>query len=128
DIYRPAAIEQLNVLGKRLDVPVFSKANANPVTICKDAVQHAFDIGADTIMFDTAGRLTVDDALMRELEDIKSATKPDHIFLVCDAMMGQDAVTTAKAFDERLDISGVIMTKLDGDARGGAALSVKAIT
>jgi signal recognition particle subunit SRP54 len=127
DIYRPAAIDQLKVLGARLDVPVFSLEGANPVEICKKAVQKAYDLDRDTIIFDTAGRLTIDEALMGELKDIKRETKPDNIFLVCDSMMGQDAVTTAKAFDEALDLSGVVMTKLDGDARGGAALSVKEV-
>lgn len=128
DIYRPAAVQQLKVLGARIGVPVFHKEGANPVEICREAVQKAYELHCDTVLFDTAGRLTIDDALMQELADIKSTTKPDNILLVCDSMMGQDAVTTAKAFDERLDLSGVIMTKLDGDARGGAALSIKGVT
>ena len=128
DIYRPAAVEQLKVLGSRLDVPVFHVAGVSPVEICRQAMQKAFELGRDVILFDTAGRLTIDTALMQELADIKSVTQPDNILLVLDAMMGQDAVTTAKAFDERLGVSGVVMTKLDGDARGGAALSVKEVT
>lgn len=128
DIYRPAAIEQLKVLGQRLGLPVFHMENASPVTICKEAVQKAYDLDCDTILFDTAGRLTIDAELMQELKDIQATTQPDNIMLVCDAMMGQDAVTTAKAFDEALSLSGVIMTKLDGDARGGAALSIKEVT
>ena len=128
DIYRPAAVEQLRILGERLGIPVFHKEGASPVDICKEARQKAFDLDCDTILFDTAGRLTVDDELMAELENINAATKPDHILLVCDAMMGQDAVTTARAFHERLNLSGIVMTKLDGDARGGAALSIKEVT
>ncbi len=128
DIYRPAAVQQLKVLGERIGVPVFHKEGADPVTICKEAMQKAYDLGCDIVLFDTAGRLTIDSALMQELADIQAATKPDNVLLVCDAMMGQDAVTTAKSFDERLSLSGVIMTKLDGDARGGAALSIKEVT
>lgn len=128
DIYRPAAVDQLKVLGAKLGVPVFHIANESPVNICREAVKQAHELGCDVILFDTAGRLTIDAKLMEELEQIKSVTKPDNIFLVCDAMMGQDAVTTAKAFNERLNLSGFIMTKLDGDARGGAALSIKEVT
>ncbi|HYX40010.1 MAG TPA: signal recognition particle protein [Oligoflexus sp.] len=128
DIYRPAAVQQLKVLGERIGVPVFHKEGADPVTICKESLQKAFELGCDIVLFDTAGRLTIDSALMQELADIQSATKPDNVLLVCDSMMGQDAVTTAKSFDERLSLSGVIMTKLDGDARGGAALSIKEVT
>ena len=128
DIYRPAAVDQLKVLGGALSVPVFHVSDTNPVEICKQASAKAYELGCDTILFDTAGRLAIDEALMRELDDIKAATKPDNILLVCDAMMGQDAVTTAKTFNERLDLTGVVMTKLDGDARGGAALSVKEVT
>jgi signal recognition particle subunit SRP54 len=128
DIYRPAAVQQLKVLGDRVGAPVYHAENQDPVTICKQATQKAFELGCDTILFDTAGRLTIDDELMDELVRIKAATTPDNILLVCDSMMGQDAVTTAKAFDDRLDLSGVVMTKLDGDARGGAALSIKEIT
>jgi len=128
DIYRPAAVQQLKVLGERVGVPVFSKENASPVEICREALQKAYDLNCDVILLDTAGRLTIDEALMKELVDIKAGSKPDNIILVCDAMMGQDAVTTAKSFDEQLTLSGVIMTKLDGDARGGAALSIKEVT
>ena len=128
DIYRPAAIEQLKVLGQRLGIPVFSLPNADPVEICRQALIAAPAQGADVVIFDTAGRLTIDDTLMAELENIKRLTKPDNILLVCDAMMGQDSVTTAKAFDSRLGIDGVVITKLDGDARGGAALSIKEAT
>jgi len=128
DIYRPAAVEQLKVLGARIGVPVFHQAGSSPVVICQVAMRKAYDLGCDTVIFDTAGRLTIDDDLMRELEEIKASTNPDNILLVCDAMMGQDAVTTAKAFNERLEISGIVMTKLDGDARGGAALSIKEVT
>ncbi|MEZ4741202.1 MAG: signal recognition particle protein [Bdellovibrionota bacterium] len=128
DIYRPAAAEQLKVLGQKIGAPVFHIANTSPVIICEEAKKQAIELNCDTILFDTAGRVTIDDALMDELEQIKEKTKPDNIFLVCDAMMGQDAVTTAKAFNDRLALSGFIMTKLDGDARGGAALSIKEIT
>jgi signal recognition particle subunit SRP54 len=128
DVYRPAAAEQLKVLGAKVGVPVFHIEGAKATEICKEAIQKAFDLGCDTILFDTAGRLTIDETLMQELDDIKALTKPDNILLVCDAMMGQDAVTTARSFDERLGLTGVVMTKLDGDARGGAALSVKGVT
>jgi signal recognition particle subunit SRP54 len=128
DIYRPAAVEQLKVLGQKVGVPVFHIAGATPVEICTQAIPKAYELGCDTILFDTAGRLTIDETLMQELSDIRSAVKPDNTLLVCDAMMGQDAVTTAKAFDDRLALTGVVMTKLDGDARGGAALSIKEIT
>ena len=128
DIYRPAAIEQLKVLGQKIDVPVFHLENTSPVEICKQSLNKAISLGCDTVLFDTAGRLTVDEKLMDELYQIKKQCQPDNVLLVCDAMMGQDAVTTAKAFNDRLDLSGVIMTKLDGDARGGAALSIKEVT
>lgn len=129
DIYRPAAIEQLKTLGSRLGVDVHAEGDkVHPVKIAENAIKKAFELGSDTVLIDTAGRLTIDEALMQELVAIKKSVKPDHIFLVCDSMMGQDAVTTAKAFNEALDISGVIMTKLDGDARGGAALSIKEVT
>jgi signal recognition particle subunit SRP54 len=128
DIYRPAAVQQLKVLGERLAIPVFHAENSSPVAICEKAVQKAFELGRDVILFDTAGRLTIDEALMQELVDIKKVSRPDEIFLVCDAMMGQDAVTTAKSFNERLGLTGTIITKLDGDARGGAALSIKEVT
>jgi len=128
DIYRPAAIKQLEVVGGHLDIPVFQMGQANPVDIAKAAVEHAKKHGNDMVFLDTAGRLHVDEALMDELIAIKNAVNPTEILLVVDAMIGQDAVTAAKAFDEALDIDGVILTKLDGDARGGAALSIKAST
>ena len=128
DIYRPAAVDQLKILGAKVGAPVFHVPNATAVEICRQALSKAQELGCDTILFDTAGRLTIDEALMKELEDIRALTKPDNVLLVCDAMMGQDAVTTAKAFDARLSLTGVVMTKLDGDARGGAALSIKEVT
>jgi signal recognition particle subunit SRP54 len=128
DVYRPAAVHQLKVLGEKLGVPVFSVDGASPVDICADATDTAAAEGFEFVIYDTAGRLTIDAPLMQELDDIKTRVQPSNIFLVIDAMIGQDAVTTAKAFDERLDVTGVILTKLDGDARGGAALSVKAVT
>jgi signal recognition particle subunit SRP54 len=128
DIYRPAAVEQLKTLGRQLGVPVFSLDSKDPVVICRDAGAAALREGCDVIIYDTAGRLAIDEPLMQELEDIDRAVQPGNIFLVIDAMTGQDAVNVADTFNKRLDLSGVIMTKLDGDARGGAALSVKEIT
>ncbi len=128
DIYRPAAIEQLQVLGKQLDVPVFTVANLAPPELCLLAVKEAHAYKADTLLFDTAGRLAIDEQMMQELEQVKTAVNPDNILLVVDAMIGQDAVRTASEFDRRLGLSGFILTKLDGDARGGAALSIKEIT
>jgi len=128
DIYRPAAIQQLEVVGKQLDIPVFQMGQTNPVDIAKAAVEHATAHGNDMVFLDTAGRLHVDEALMDELRNIKAAVAPTEILLVVDAMIGQDAVNAAKAFDDALDIDGVLLTKLDGDARGGAALSIKAVT
>jgi signal recognition particle subunit SRP54 len=128
DIYRPAAIQQLEVVGKQLDIPVFQMGQTNPVDIAKAAVEHALKHGNDMVFLDTAGRLHVDEALMDELRAIKAAVDPTEILLVVDAMIGQDAVNAAKAFDDALDIDGVVLTKLDGDARGGAALSIKAVT
>jgi signal recognition particle subunit SRP54 len=128
DIYRPAAIQQLKVLGQRLGVPVFHLDGAKPQEICEKAIQRASELGCDLVLLDTAGRLTIDTELMAELDEIKARSRPDNILFVCDAMMGQDAVTTAKAFNDRLDISGVVMTKLDGDTRGGAALSIRRVT
>lgn len=128
DIYRPAAIDQLKVLGSRINIPVFNLPGALPTDIARKGLQAAFDQSRDTVLIDTAGRLTIDETLMGELKAIKAAVNPDHILFVCDAMMGQDAVTTAKAFDDQLGLSGIVMTKMDGDARGGAALSVKQIT
>jgi signal recognition particle subunit SRP54 len=128
DVYRPAAIDQLKVLGERLNLPVYSEDSADPPGICERALQEAHRRGNDVLLLDTAGRLAIDEPLMQELEEIKLRCRPANIFIVVDAMMGQDAVRTAKAFHERLDISGVVLTKLDGDARGGAALSIKAVT
>ncbi len=128
DVYRPAAIEQLKVVGEKAGVPVFEEGQGNPVKIAKHAVAHAKDYGHDIVIVDTAGRLHIDEALMKELSDIKGEVKPDEILLVVDAMTGQDAVNVAKAFNEQLEIDGVILTKLDGDTRGGAALSVLAVT
>ena len=128
DIYRPAAIQQLEVVGKQLDLPVFQMGQENPVTIAQAAIEHAKKHGNDMVFLDTAGRLHVDEELMDELKAIKAAVNPSEILLVVDAMIGQDAVNAAKAFDEALDIDGVVLTKLDGDARGGAALSIKAVT
>jgi len=128
DVYRPAAIEQLRVLGQQLDLPVYAEEGGNPVEICERAVRHAYEKGRDVVLLDTAGRLTVDEPLMRELEEIKRLVQPQNILLVCDAMIGQDAVQTAKAFNDRLDLGGIILTKLDGDARGGSALSIKEVT
>ena len=128
DIYRPAAIHQLEVVGKQLDIPVFQMGQTDPVEIAKAGIQHAIDHGNDLVFLDTAGRLHVDEELMEELQNIKAAVSPTEIILVVDAMIGQDAVNAAKAFDDALDIDGVMLTKLDGDARGGAALSIKAVT
>ncbi len=128
DIYRPAAIKQLQVVGSKAGVPVFEMGTENPVRICKAAIAHAKDYGNDMVLIDTAGRLQIDEALMDELKNIKSAVSPHEILLVVDAMTGQEAVNVAKTFDELLSISGVILTKLDGDTRGGAALSVRAVT
>ena len=128
DVYRPAAIKQLEVVGEQLDVPVFQMGQIDPVDIAKAAVAHAEKHGNDMVFLDTAGRLHVDEALMDELKSIKAAVNPTEILLVVDAMIGQDAVNAAKAFDDALDIDGVMLTKLDGDARGGAALSIKAVT
>ena len=128
DVYRPAAIKQLEVVGEQLDVPVFQMGQIDPVDIAKAAVAHAEKHGNDMVFLDTAGRLHVDEALMDELKAIKAAVDPTEILLVVDAMIGQDAVNAAKAFDDALDINGVMLTKLDGDARGGAALSIRAAT
>ena len=128
DVYRPAAIEQLEVVGKQLDIPVFQMGQIDPVDLAKAAVEHAKKHGNDMVFLDTAGRLHVDEALMLELQNIKDAVSPHEILLVVDAMIGQDAVNAAKNFDEALDLTGVMLTKLDGDARGGAALSIRAVT
>ena len=128
DIYRPAAIKQLETVGNQLDIPVFQMGTANPVDIAKAAVGHAKKHGNDLVFLDTAGRLHIDEQLMDELRNIKEAVEPAEILLVVDAMTGQDAVNAANAFDEALGVTGVMLTKLDGDARGGAALSIKAST
>ncbi|MFJ7728999.1 signal recognition particle protein [Neobacillus sp. NPDC097160] len=129
DIYRPAAIKQLQTLGKQLDMPVFSLGDqVSPVEIAKQAIAKAKEDHNDYVLIDTAGRLHVDEALMGELKDIKELTKPDEIFLVVDAMTGQDAVNVAQSFNEQLGLTGVVLTKLDGDTRGGAALSIRAVT
>ena len=129
DVYRPAAIKQLQVLGEQVKVPVYADEDSHePVEIARHAVDEARRLGRDVVILDTAGRLTIDEALMEELRQIKSRVHPHEILLVLDSMTGQDAVTTAKAFDDSLGIDGTILTKLDGDARGGAALSIKAVT
>ena len=128
DIYRPAAITQLKVCGEKLGIPVFDRGTQNPVETAKEAVLYARQHGHDMVFLDTAGRLHVDEALMNELKNIKETVKPQEIMLVIDAMTGQDAVNAAQSFNEWLDIDSVMLSKLDGDARGGAALSVKAIT
>lgn len=128
DVYRPAAIKQLQVVGGKVNVPVFEEGQINPVKIAKDALEEAKRQGADVLIIDTAGRLHIDEQLMEELQKIKAEVKPDEILLVVDSMTGQDAVNVAETFNQKLDISGVIITKLDGDTRGGAALSIKAVT
>ena len=128
DIYRPAAIKQLQVVGSQAGVAVFEMGTEKPVKICKEAIRRAKDYGNDYVIIDTAGRLQIDEVLMEELHNIKDAVHPTDILLVVDAMTGQEAVNVAKTFDEKLDITGVILTKLDGDTRGGAALSVRAVT
>ena len=128
DIYRPAAMKQLQVVGESVGVPVFIKENADPVKIAKESIKEAKHQGRDVVILDTAGRLSIDEALMDEIENIKDEVKPNEILLVLDSMTGQDAVNTAKAFDEKVDITGAILTKLDGDTRGGAALSMRHVT
>ncbi|MCR4876502.1 MAG: signal recognition particle protein [Clostridiales bacterium] len=128
DIYRPAAIKQLQVVGQQVNVPVFEKGTQDPVKTAKEAVENARYYGRDVLIIDTAGRLHIDEALMEELARIRDAVHPSEILLTVDAMTGQDAVNVAKAFDEKLDVTGVILTKLDGDTRGGAALSIRAVT
>ena len=128
DIYRPAAIKQLQVVGSGAGVPVFEMGTEKPVKICEAAIRRARDYGNDIVIIDTAGRLQIDEALMDELREIKGAIEPHEILLVVDAMTGQEAVNVAKTFDDLLDITGVILTKMDGDTRGGAALSVRAVT
>jgi signal recognition particle subunit SRP54 len=128
DIYRPAAVEQLKVLGGQLGMPVFTIEGGSPPDICEAAVKRAYETNRDVVIFDTAGRLAIDEPLMAELDEIKKRTKPNEVFFVIDAMIGQDAVKTAKVFNDRVGVTGVILTKLDGDARGGAALSIKEVT
>ena len=128
DVYRPAAITQLQVVGKQLDIPVFEMGQGDPVRIAREALKYAADHGNDLVFLDTAGRLHIDEQLMDELKNIKANIHPHEILLVVDAMTGQDAVNAATAFDEALGIDGVLLTKLDGDARGGAALSIRAAT
>ena len=128
DVYRPAAIKQLETVGAQVDIPVFQMGTEDPVAIARAAVSHAKKNGNDLVFLDTAGRLHIDETLMDELKNIKAAVQPDEIMLVVDAMTGQDAVNAASAFNEALDIDGIMLTKLDGDARGGAALSIRAVT
>ena len=129
DVYRPAAIDQLKTLGSQLSIDVYdSRADQDPVDICREALRFAANSGFDTVLFDTAGRLQIDEVLMEELVRIKDTVEPEEILLVADAMTGQEAVNVATGFDSRLDLTGVILTKLDGDAKGGAALSIKAVT
>ncbi|EPR41671.1 Signal recognition 54 kDa protein [Desulfovibrio sp. X2] len=129
DVYRPAAIDQLTKLAAQIAVPVFPSTTAmNPVDICREALARAAEEGCNVVLFDTAGRLHIDEPLMQELADIKATCAPSEILFVADAMTGQDAVNVAKSFDDRLDVSGVVLTKMDGDARGGAALSIKSVT
>ena len=128
DVYRPAAIDQLQTLGKQVDLPVFERGTADPVRTVRDSIPEARRLGLSTVIVDTAGRLQIDDALMDELERIKAVAKPQEILLVADAMTGQEATNVAKGFHERLGITGVILTKMDGDTRGGAALSIHSVT
>lgn len=128
DVYRPAAIKQLQIVGDKVKTEVFERGQTEPVKIAKDAVDYAVKMGYDTVIVDTAGRLHIDEKLMRELKDVKAAVKPREILLVVDAMLGQDSVNVADTFNKELDITGVILTKMDGDTRGGAALSIKAIS
>ena len=128
DVYRPAAIEQLKVVGKNVGVEVFEKGTQSPVKTAPQAVEYAKSMGYDTVIIDTAGRLEIDEALMQELENIKQAIRVDEILLTVDSMMGQVAVNVAKTFNERLEVTGIVLTKLDGDTRGGACLSIKAVT
>jgi signal recognition particle subunit SRP54 len=128
DVYRPAAIEQLKVVGKSLDIPVYSEDSGEPVKICSQAIAEARQQTCDLLILDTAGRLHIDDEMMRELEEIKEKVKPHEILFVADGMTGQDAVNSAKEFCTRLEFDGIVLTKLDGDTRGGAALSIRAVT
>lgn len=128
DVYRPAAINQLKVVGKNVDAEVFEKGQGNPVKIAEESVKYAKSYGFDTVIIDTAGRLQIDEKLMKELEDVKAAVHPDEILLVVDSMTGQVAVEVADTFNKRLEVTGLVLTKLDGDTRGGAALSMRAVT
>jgi signal recognition particle subunit SRP54 len=142
DLQRPAAIDQLKILGEQRGVPVYAedpadkpkgltgifKRGTRAAEVCKNGIKYAGTIGCDVVILDTAGRLHIDEELMKELQDVKERTEPHNVFLVCDAMTGQDAVNSAKQFNDQLSVDGVILTKLDGDARGGAALSIKAVT
>jgi signal recognition particle subunit SRP54 len=128
DLQRPAAVEQLKIIGSQVGVPVYAQLDSNPVTVCQEAVVEANRAGCDTVILDTAGRLHIDNELMGELTQIEKKVKPHQVLFVCDAMTGQDAVASAGAFNEALELDGVILTKLDGDARGGAALSVRKVT
>ena len=129
DIYRPAAIDQLQTVGKQIDIPVYSEGDqVSPQQIVENALKHAKEEHLDFVIIDTAGRLHIDETLMNELQEVKEISKPDEIMLVVDAMTGQDAVNVAQSFDEQLDVSGVTLTKLDGDTRGGAALSIRSVT
>ena len=128
DVYRPAAIEQLRVLAEQIEVPMYSEPDSkDPVSIAQNAIQEAKTKGYDLVIVDTAGRLAVDEEMMNEIAAIKSAINPNEILFVVDSMTGQDAVNTAKEFNERLDFNGVVLTKLDGDTRGGAALSIRTV-
>ena len=129
DIYRPAAVKQLETIGKQLSLPVFSLGtDISPVEIVKQALEHAKEEHHDVVIIDTAGRLHIDEVLMQELKDIRAFKEPDEVFLVVDAMTGQDAVNVANNFNEAVGITGVVLTKLDGDTRGGAALSIRSVT
>jgi signal recognition particle subunit SRP54 len=128
DLQRPAAIDQLKILGEQINVPVYSEYPGSPVEVCRNAVAHAKKTLLDTILLDTAGRLHIDEMPMDELKQIDRIARPDQVYLICDAMTGQDAVNSAKAFNDALELNGVILTKMDGDARGGAALSIKEVT
>lgn len=128
DVYRPAAIDQLQTLGKQIDLPVFERGTSNPVRIVREGIAEAKRLGLSTVIVDTAGRLQIDDALMAELAEIKMVAQPQEILLVADAMTGQEATNVAKGFHDRLGITGVILTKMDGDTRGGAALSIHSVT
>jgi len=127
DIYRPAAVDQLKTLGQSIALPVFSKEGAKPSEIADEAMSYARKFGRDTVIVDTAGRLTIDEEMMKEVEDLRNQLKPHEILFVCDSMTGQDAVNTAQAFHDKLELTGVVLTKLDGDTRGGAALSIRAV-